>query len=77
MGKFIDTYKDIYDFSHERINAELGILMDYYHAMNQRFDVKNVDLMDDAVRYHERIEKLANMKTKEEEEHTKLVEEII
>jgi hypothetical protein len=63
-------YKDLYDFSKIKIDSELGVILKYYYANMSKFNVKSIDLMDDAVKYQERLEKLKQMKGSSDEEHT-------
>mgnify|MGYP001806931368 CR=1 FL=1 len=70
-------YKDLYDFSKIKIDSELGVILKYYYANIAKFNVKSVDLMDDALKYQERLEKLQQIKKSSDHEHAQLVEEII
>lgn len=51
MSDFINIYKDIYDFSKVKIDSELGIILKYYNAKKGKFNVKSIDLVDDALKY--------------------------
>jgi len=63
MDDFIEMYKDIYDFSKVKTDSELGLILKYYYANISRFNVRSVDLMDDAIRYQEKLEKFKLLKS--------------
>ena len=77
MDDFIEMYKDIYDFSKVKIDSELGLILKYYYANIPKFNVRSVDLMDDAIRYQEKLEKFKFIKSQEDQDHTRLVQDII
>lgn len=54
MGGFVNSYQDIFSFSREKIEQELHVILDYYLNDLDKFDVLNVDLMDDAKTFIER-----------------------
>ena len=63
MDDFIEMYKDIYDFSKVKTDSELGLILKYYYANISKFNVRSVDLMDDAIRYQEKLEKFKLLKS--------------
>ena len=63
MDDFIEMYKDSYDFSKVKTDSELGLILKYYYANISKFNVRSVDLMDDAIRYQEKLEKFKLLKS--------------
>lgn len=52
--------------------------MDYYAKHAEKFNVRNVDLIEDALNFHERKLKLVELaKSSEEIEHSRIVNKII
>jgi len=54
MRSFIDSYGDIFNFSKEKIDNELSMILEYFYANSNNINLKNVDLVDDALTFHER-----------------------
>jgi hypothetical protein len=77
MRSFIDSYGDIFNFSKEKIDTELTMILHYFYANSNKINLKNVDLVDDALTFHERKEKKVKFKASEIQEHTRVVNEII
>lgn len=77
MKEFVDGYQDIFNFQKDKIETELRTILEFYYHNSSKFDIKNVDLVDDALSYHERMEKYNSLQSQEQREHTKLVNEII
>ncbi|CDW86001.1 UNKNOWN [Stylonychia lemnae] len=77
MKSFIDSYGDIFSFSKEKIDNELKMILQYFYANSNKINLKNVDLVDDALSFHERREKNHQYKVSDLQEHTKVVNEII
>lgn len=77
MSGFIDSYHDIYNFSREKIEQECHVVLDYYLNDFERFDVKNIDLLDSAKTFVERKRKREAFLKSLDSEHHRIVEEIM
>eukprot|EP00347_Sterkiella_histriomuscorum_P017740 403348176 len=55
MKSFVESYQDIFNFQKDKIETELKTILEYYYHNSQKFDIKNVDLVDDALGYHEKL----------------------
>ena len=51
--------------------------MEFYYANSKNFNVKNVDLVEEAICYQEKKEKFEELKKQTDENHNKAVREII
>ena len=77
MIDFIDTYEELYNFSKERVEKDLRLILEYFYSNFNKFDANNVDLKDEAMTYHERQQKLDYVDSQVDQEHIKAIEEII
>lgn len=51
MHEFVKSYSDIYSFTKEKIDSELRVIIQYFYANSTKFNVNNVDLVDEAINY--------------------------
>ena len=58
MSDFVDNYKDIYDFTKDKIEQELQTIIEYFYAEPEQFNVNSVDIVEEALNYQEKKEKL-------------------
>lgn len=63
MKNFIDSYSDIFSFSKDKIDIELKMILEYFYANSSNINLKNVDLVDEALSYHEKMEKFNSNKS--------------
>ena len=77
MGAFVDSYHDIYNFSREKIEQDLHVVLDFYLNDLDAFDVLDIDLVDHARTFVERkLKREAHLKALDPE-HKRIVEEIL
>lgn len=77
MGGFVKQYQDIFSFSREKIEKEMHVILDYYLNDVDRFDVLNVDLVNDAKTFNERKNKREAYHNTFDPKHTAAVELIL
>ena len=77
MGGFVDSYTDIYNFSREKIEKELHVILDYYLNDLENFDVLNINLVDNAKSFVERKNKREAYLKSLDPERKRIVEEIL
>jgi diphthamide synthase (EF-2-diphthine--ammonia ligase) len=73
----MESYHDIFNFSKEKIEQELHIVLDYYLNDLDKFDVMNIDLLDQARTFVERKKKREEFMKSLDSEHQRIVDEII
>lgn len=77
MKEFIKGYLDIYNFTKEKIENELRVIVEYFYENSARFNVNNIDIIDEALTHQEQKERKESLKELEQQQHTKLVNQII
>jgi hypothetical protein len=77
MQNFLNSYKDIYDFSKGRITQELQVLIEYYYSGLKKFDSNNIDLIEEAIEYKEQKERTEKLKATIDAHHLKVVHDIL
>jgi len=77
MAGFVDSYHDIYNFSREKIEQDLHVVLDYYLNELDKFDVQNIDLLDQAKSFVERKQKREAFLKSLDSEHKRIVDEIL
>jgi len=77
MAGFVDSYHDIYNFSKEKIEQDLHVVLDYYLNDLDKFDVQNIDLLDQAKSFVERKKKREAFLKSLDSEHKRIVDEIL
>ena len=62
MRDFIEGYVDIYNFTKEKIENDLKVILEYFYENSSKFDVGNINLMDEALTYQEEKERKVSLK---------------